>query len=1399
MRRALLIGNSEYDNCCFEELPFCKNDVAIMQGTLVTLGFQVDLKHDLSHDDMAETISEYARGHGEDPDDIDLVYFTGHGKIANNKLCLIPTDICNTEHDGKPVFSDSDKLYERSCTLDDVIERFEEYKSNVIIILDVCRNGSYETLPIEKTKMNIVIIYATSSGECATGASDYSDFSKHLCHNIVSVGKSINEIIDKTTEDMRNAGITQKPCVYSSSDKTIFLRPYELTDDWFFKQNTQAIEQLGRRYCPDVNVPVGIEGVFDALVQNDFFFCRLKDDVNQHLVNLHDFVKGNMLPQVAGLINTLHDELLALCSNCSAGEFDYGSFSDAINTHCTQVIQECRNTLSCNGLSDSDARSLDIILYEAEQFIDMLGDDFYKAAETGSLFVEGSGGIGKSHLIADIVNRRMKQSLPSVLLLGQFFYENCDPAEQIMKMLGLEQSFTDFLHLLNEYGKSKKTRVLFCVDALNEGAGKKLWPVFLTAFMQRVTSFDWIALALTGRTYFVNDLIIKDMFPQRLIHQITHPGFGNVSFNAIQIYCEHYSITYDPTIMLIQEFTNPLFLRLFCESCQGMAYNNTEITTDIIFKSYLEHINRIIADKLDYSRYVNVVYEVIREIVYAKYTSQSHILSIDEVTAIIRRTQQKHSINGNLIDSLIHEDILTEAGMYASGHEDTLYITYEKLEDYVCAEMIYISYERHAAVDANQLNYIYNYRDVLREFICMLANRGHKEIYDILPDNNKQYQTGIAFIDAIPWRISSSFDEHFFDVVSTKIGEDSSLQDAYWDCLFSLASRPYHPLNAEAMHAYLLRIPIPERDAKFIPMFDRLSSNNDSGMMHLLSWSSRAAQLNLLDIRSSKLTALEISWLLISSNYHIRDTATDVLISILLPHPRIIIDILNAFAEVDDPYIVERLYAVAFGCISRTTATHEIKRIAEYTSKHAFSMLNIKPNYVIRDYAKCIINYAKAHGYCNNLSMPTTAMSSRFPQIPPDKEVKAYEAQLGYQIMHSMRVEYDRKGKPGGYGDFGRYTFQYFFSPWRKEINPYDLMNIALKSIYDRGYDTRLHGDYDKHCRLDRGGDTQKERIGKKYQWLALHELAAIVYDCFPIDFDEDYPSLRDYDPTLNKKCLLAPGVLTPPKEYYQLPETTDDEWIKDFSDFPFDDIEQFISWSIDENEFFMLAGDFLWQDRPRLGYSREQQPYCYFYMLVNMYFCRASEAQSLIKSIESLDLMGRWMPEPGHYSQLYNREFFWSEQYQNDCPPDWCDVRNTKHSVMLSYTEYFTERQADLPNDERSITLYKPSKRLVDYCRLKYGESNGAMYNSENNLVSFDVKEKFGEPSGLFFKKDDLLRFAREGGLIPIWTFLGEKYIVNPRSIDNFERSAQPHFSAIYHLDNEGKLVGKHSTYNEG
>ena len=77
----------------------------------------------------------------------------------------------------------------------------------------------------------------------------------------------------------------------------------------------------------------------------------------------------------------------------------------------------------------------------------------------------------------------------------------------------------------------------------------------------------------------------------------------------------------------------------------------------------------------------------------------------------------------------------------------------------------------------------------------------------------------------------------------------------------------------------------------------------------------------------------------------------------------ILISLFEKFKTVDDPYIQERLYCIAFGCAVRTTSKESLKEISLYVYSSIFDVKGeIYPHILLRDYAREIIEYAISIG-----------------------------------------------------------------------------------------------------------------------------------------------------------------------------------------------------------------------------------------------------------------------------------------------------------------------------------------------------------------------------------------------------------------------------------------------------
>lgn len=508
--------------------------------------------------------------------------------------------------------------------------------------------------------------------------------------------------------------------------------------------------------------------------------------------------------------------------------------------------------------------------------------------------------------------------------------------------------------------------------------------------------------------------------------------------------------------------------------------------------------------------------------------------------------------------------------------------------------------------------------------------------------------------------------------------------------------------------------------------------------------------------------------------------------------------------------------------------------------------LNLKkdvvyPNILLRTYAKNIIDYARHIGCVEDgyfdAEKITPPYNSRFPEIPSDEEIKTYKLDYNSEsfrdyhwsqlaILNSMKVEYSRSGQPGGYGDFGRYTFQSYFYAW-KQLHPIDLKNIAIKRIFELGYDVEKHGKYDRNC-TDRVGLRfqlgRKERIGKKYQWIALYELAAQVCDNYQMTvYDNDIgephqeyckgsfePDIRNIDPTV----LVTPGFdnlhIDIAAFSYDIPNNSYEEWLADFSNTPA--FEQCVKLQSGAHQYLLLTGEYDWKEAKRLGFRSYDLPRKDMWHQIRGYVVKNEYAESLICALSGVDFMGRWMPEAQSNSAMYNKEYYWSDAHTFFNNPYYCGLEwvniDSDHlncvfpeKVLIPVKQYYSERKGELNslNSEiASIYWHKPCEEMYTKLQLKYLKgSNSAFVDGAGELVCFESSELIGNDTGFYIRYDKLLEFLKSSSYTLVWTSLCEKRILTP-SFGKWDLPPKAiHMSSVYYLK-DGKIAKASETLFE-
>ena len=140
-RKALIIGNAEYGQGASLSCP--PHDTDAMYATLKALNFDVaPPKLDLTFDETNATIQAFVDVLRETPTDVALFYYSGHGLLVDNEVCVVPVDI------DRSVGANPVKL----VSVQAIIENIAAHSAARIILLDACRRTADIAVGLDKSK-----------------------------------------------------------------------------------------------------------------------------------------------------------------------------------------------------------------------------------------------------------------------------------------------------------------------------------------------------------------------------------------------------------------------------------------------------------------------------------------------------------------------------------------------------------------------------------------------------------------------------------------------------------------------------------------------------------------------------------------------------------------------------------------------------------------------------------------------------------------------------------------------------------------------------------------------------------------------------------------------------------------------------------------------------------------------------------------------------------------------------------------------------------------------------------------------------------------------------------------------------------------------------------------------
>ena len=1204
----------------------------------------------------------------------------------------------------------------------------------------------------------------------------------------------------------------------------------EFTDEDLMRFNADSIKDVGKRYTPKLNVTVEFVQYFEVLSRGNslkhFFDEVLKiaettiykiekneycQDILCLVENVRNAIKQIKETNVTGIDRIVLDELLSAL--VSLGESVQNTANNLVEKE--KVTEEEKR-------ASSDIYELGI---DVLRIYNDLHQKIMRLINDPILILEGDAGVGKSHLMADAVQRREREKQFSLFFLGQKFITDEEPFTQMMRMLNFYGSSNDLLEMLETKAETTGHRIIIFIDAINEGHGLSIWQNNIRSFVDKIRQHPWLGLVLSIRTSYQPAIFPWEEFGNDFCVRAIHYGFGGNTQKAVQLYFKEYDILYPSVPLLNPEFKNPLFLHLFCEGMKNNGYRKIPdgvkgITS--IMDLFFDGIEKSLRKAKHYSPSIKCVEKAVRE--YIEYTTKEgkHEMPIDTAIKIFSDIYPRVFTESELLDCLISEGVFSKNVFHNTigKYEECIYFTYERFENFLQAEYLI---DKLQFDDKTLEEYVQTIKSpyivggLLESLAILLPERKGIELYDSLPKFHNDKAVVNAVLSSLIWREERTIDSHL-DTYFAEFISNEQFRDSLIRTVMEVAFNAGNYYNADYLHKILAPMQLADRDAMWVPTLYRIYSSQNGIIEDIINWVWDESDKVNMDEKSVKLGATLLSWFLASTNRQLRDTATKALVQLLHNRIQILIPLLEKFSIIDDPYIHERLYAVALGCALRSKSKKHLTSLCQYIYSSVFNIEGeVYPHILLRDYARSIIEYAISNGEKTSIDInkirPPYNSSFNYQPVS-DEEIKSILNECeGYKnspgmcsMLTSMFTEHSTIGL---YGDFGKYTFQSALSNWR--IDAEHLSNVAIKIIIEKyGYREEKHGTFDQKIGSGRGRSTiPNERIGKKYQWLALHELLARVADNFEkleyswsdniVKYEGTWePTVRDIDPTtlirvdeLRQDSGFTEDFWWYGGEYANWEHKMSD-WLNIKDDIPA--VEPIIELTdTDGCDWLALECYPSWNEP-----HSKNNIYKKLWYQVRSCIINEDDFPLVYKWAEKQNFGGRWMPEHSDKYELFYREYYWSPAYKHYDIEGLTkrEIYDKKTNRFITHTEittigYLWEAEED-HSKETSFYCLMPSKQLFDGLKMQYADEEGIFLNEEGKVICFDAGVVKKSKNYLLIRKPALLDYLKTHHKKILWYVLGEKNIIGLHNYNNVPNLPMwPVMSGTYTLNEEDKVVG--------
>ncbi|MHA2032230.1 MAG: NACHT domain-containing protein, partial [Candidatus Kariarchaeaceae archaeon] len=775
-----------------------------------------------------------------------------------------------------------------------------------------------------------------------------------------------------------------------------------LSNSWFKQHIEDTVATAGPRYVPELNIKVPINFVYHAFGRTSQWVDQILECIevlNKLFATWSKLVNNNTAdPSVPQFPQTLKENGIDLITKFDklkiplknsislsihqTAHFNINDYDDLI-TATANLIGDLKNDIELKlgqGTADNESFKQWMTEYQLQfptanydqckkihQYLIDQREKFliFTIYNAESLLITGEAGSGKTHSICDISNERLRNDQYSIVLFGSQFSIQ-EPWDQIRSLLGFDLTLSrdDILSTLDLMGSINESIVILFIDALNETENRKFWKTHLTRIVNQVKRYPYLKLCISCRTEYIEDRLPDNL----LIPRYEHLGFEGMEYEAVFHFFKFYTIQIPNIPLLSREFTNPLLLKMICETLNHNRYTsfpNDFFGLSNIISAYLQSKESKIADKLDYHIREQHVNNAINKIINEMRSNNSNSLKWDEVKTICDREWSSTQKSTSLFDNMLKEGIIKEL-VRREENINLIYLIefgYEKFFDYLLARS-YLTDVFSEDLDSvfeqvGQLGFLFKgnefqdqYQSLLDSLAILIPEKYERELFNIIISSrwSALYR---SFVSSLNWREKNSIKNYAKFHFERSFSDKKAFEDA-WELMIVLATRENHPLNAYWLHDYLMGFTMSARDEWWGLFLYTQFNLPSSAISRLINWCYRISPKDV-NPEVVKLWVITLLWFTTASDRRIRDEASKAVVHLTKDHSAIWPSLLTKFETIDDYYLLERLLLTLYGVIllvpfEKTTAKEIKTWIDLYIASNGIPV-NVK----IRDSIRLII------------------------------------------------------------------------------------------------------------------------------------------------------------------------------------------------------------------------------------------------------------------------------------------------------------------------------------------------------------------------------------------------------------------------------------------------------------